>query len=84
MRINDIYIDIKRPESIKNITKNANSASLQGAIAVISDCRLKKKIDANILTKRALAVFNIENRLYYTPNELYFFVEGNLIKYNRD
>lgn len=84
LRVNGIYLDIKRPESIKNITKNANSASLQGAIAVISDCRLNKKIDASILIKRALAIFNIENRKNYTPDELYFFVDGELIKYNRD
>ena len=84
MRANGIYLDIKRPESIKNITKNGNSASLQGATAVISDCRLNKKIDANILKKRASAIFNREKRQYYTPVELYFFVGGNLIKYNRD
>ena len=84
IRIDEFYLDIKRPLEIKNITKNANSASSQGAIAVISDCNLNNKMNADILNKRALAIFNNENRENYLFNELYFFTEKKLIKYNRD
>jgi len=41
LRIGNKYYDVKRPSSIKNIEGNANKASKQGSVAIISDSSKK-------------------------------------------
>lgn len=81
LRIDGVYMDVKRPKAIKNITGNANQASKQSAVAVISDSQLDKKMNEEIMTKRAEAILNEKNKENYSSDEIYFFNDGKLFKY---
>lgn len=80
LRIGSIFYDIKRPKAIKNIVGNANGASKQGAIAVISDSQLDKALTDKIMLERAKDIFSNEN---YQFNEVVFLRDGELIVFNR-
>ncbi|EKT4520784.1 hypothetical protein JE950_002443, partial [Flavobacterium psychrophilum] len=78
--IGNEYVDVKRPSAIKNITGNANSASKQGATALISDIRLDKNLSNEILNERAKDIFKNKN---YTSDKLYFYRDGKIVIKNR-
>lgn len=80
MRVGNDFYDIKRPKAIKNILGNANGASKQGAIAVISDSQLDKPLTDVIMKNRATHIFKDKN---YKFNEVVFLKEGKLIIFNR-
>jgi hypothetical protein len=77
LKIGNNYYDVKRPAAIKNITGNANNASKQGAIAVISDSRLDKKVTEEIMQKRANAILS-ESNVYYKQKKVYFLIDAKL------
>lgn len=81
LRIDNVYMDVKRPKAIKNITGNANQASKQNAVAIISDAQLDKKMSEEIMIKRAEAILNDKNKENYSADEIYFFNEGKLSKF---
>lgn len=74
------FVDVKRPSAIKNIVGNANSASKQGATALISDIRLDKNLTDEILRERTKDIFKNEN---YKSNRIYFYRSGKLVVENR-
>jgi SPP1 gp7 family putative phage head morphogenesis protein len=80
LRVGNAYYDIKRPKAIKNILGNANGASKQGAIVVISDSHLDKPLTDVVMKNRATHIFKDKN---YKFNEVVFLREGKLIIYNR-
>jgi SPP1 gp7 family putative phage head morphogenesis protein len=80
LRVGNAYYDIKRPKAIKNILGNANGASKQGAIAVISDSQLDKPLTDIVMKNRATHIFKDKN---YKFNEVVFLRDGELIIYNR-
>ena len=77
------YADLKRPSAIKNITGNANGAYKQGSVAVISDVRLNKELSEEIIKGRKAAILGEKNKEHYGFDELFFYVKGKVIKYNR-
>lgn len=81
LKVDDVYMDVKRPKAIKNITGNANQASKQNAVAVISDSQLDKKMSDEIISKRAEAILNKNNKDNYHSDEVYFFIDGKLSKF---
>lgn len=80
LKVGNKYYDIKRPSAIKNILGNANKASKQGAIAVISDSRLNKPMDNKIMQNRATHIFKDNN---YQFNQVLFLNDSKLIIFNR-
>jgi SPP1 gp7 family putative phage head morphogenesis protein len=80
LKIGNQYFDVKRPSAIKNILGNANKASKQGAIAVISDSRLDKPLTDAIIQERAKDIFKNKNYGYDT---VVFYRNGELIVLNR-
>lgn len=80
LKVGNQYYDVKRPSAIKNIAGNANKASKQGAIAVISDSRLDKPLTDKIMEERARDIFKNKN---YNYNSVVFYKEGKLIVINR-
>ncbi len=80
LRIGKIFYDIKRPKAIKNIVGNANGASKQGAIAIISDSQLDKPLTDLIIKERVKDIFKNENYLF---NEVGFLRDGKLLLFNR-
>lgn len=79
MRIGNQYYDVKRPSAIKNIEGNANKASKQGAIAIISDSRLDNLTEKIIKTR----VNGIFKGKFYTKREVIFLLEGELHHFYR-
>ena len=85
LRIDEVYYDIKEIESLKTITRNANRAASQGAIAILQN----DEVDLKVAEQRIKKVFNENNRApdgtYNYPYEtIYFLQKGTLYKYNRD
>lgn len=80
LKIGNQYFDVKRPSAIKNILGNANKASKQGAIAVISDSRLDKPLTDTIIQERAKDIFKNKN---YKYDSVVFYKDGELIVLNR-
>lgn len=80
LKVGNQYFDIKRPSSFKNIVGNANKASKQGAIAVISDSRLEKPLTDAIMKERAKDIFKNKNYKYDT---VVFYKDGELVVLNR-
>ena len=78
-----VYADLKRPSAIKNITGNANIAYKQGSLVVISDVRLGKQLTEAIINQRAKAILGSKNKSNYGFDEVWFYVKGKVIKYNR-
>ncbi|MCT4647581.1 MAG: phage head morphogenesis protein [Carboxylicivirga sp.] len=79
---NSTYADLKRPSAIKNITGNANSACKQGSVVVISDVRLDKKLTEEIMQRRSKAIMSPKND-HYAFDQMYFYADGKVKKYNR-
>jgi hypothetical protein len=78
LRIGNKYYDVKRPSSIKNIEGNANKASKQGSVAIISDSRLDKELTERIMKIRANAILKSKNYtktviVYLKNDKLYFY-----------
>lgn len=80
LKIGGLFYDIKRPKAIKNIVGNANKASNQGAIAIISDSELDKVLTDKIVNERVKDIFNDKN---YKLNEVVFLRKGKLFVFNR-
>jgi hypothetical protein len=80
LKIGNNYYDVKRPKAIKNIVGNANKASKQGAIAVISDSELEKPLTDNIMLERAKDIFKNKT---YKFNEVVFLRLDKLVVFNR-
>jgi hypothetical protein len=80
LKIGNTYYDVKRPIAIKNITGNANKASKQGAIVIISDSRLDKKLTNEIMQKRAIAILSKSN-IHYQYKKVYFLIDDKLIEF---
>ena len=80
IKVGNFYADLKRPSAIKNIVGNANKASKQGAIAVISDSKLDKELTDDIMAERAKDIFKDKN---YQFDEVYFYTNKKLILFNR-
>ena len=85
LRIDEVYYDIKEIESLKTITRNANRAASQGAIAILQN----DEVDLKVAEQRIKKVFYENNRApdgtYNYPYEtIYFLQKGTLYKYNRD
>lgn len=80
LKIGNQYFDVKRPSVIKNILGNANKASKQGAIAIISDSRLDKPLTDAIIQERAKDIFKNKN---YNYDSVVFYKDGKLIVLNR-
>ncbi|WP_146138909.1 phage minor head protein [Riemerella anatipestifer] len=74
------YYDLKRPKAIKNILGNANKASKQGAIAIISDSHLNKPLTEDIIKERVKDIFNSED---YKMDVVIFKVGDKLHYFNR-
>jgi len=79
--IGNELMDVKRPENFQTITHNANKASKQNAIAVISDKSLK--FSDKTMDERAKSIFRDENKTNYTFDKVYFIKDGKVIKYKR-
>lgn len=84
LRVDNIYMDVKRPEGIRNITGNANEAyKKQEARAVIHCGRID--ITFRKIKVRAEAILNDKNKSFYPYNEVYFCYKGRILhfyKYN--
>jgi SPP1 gp7 family putative phage head morphogenesis protein len=70
------YFDIKRPSAIKNFTANANKASKQGAIAIMTTSKLDKNLDDKTMKNRANGI--LKNN-FYRPNKIYFYKDNALV-----
>ena len=57
---NSFYVDVKSPDNVNNIIRNANMASKQGAVALITDLGFKQEKDINIEQQR--------DRLFVSPS----------------
>ena len=78
LKIGNKYYDVKRPSSIRNIEGNANKASKQGAIAIISDSRLDKELTERLMEIRAKSILG---NGFYTKKILVYLKDGNLYFY---
>lgn len=74
----NLYYDVKRPSAIKNIEGNANKASKQGAIVIISDSRLDKELTEKVMEVRAKDISNNPN---YKEMIVLFLRKGKLHEY---
>ncbi|AUS06467.1 phage minor head protein [Pseudotamlana carrageenivorans] len=80
LRVAGVYMDVKRPQAIKNILRNANKASdNQNCVAIIY---LADSININtkILNNRVNDIFESPN---YKYDVVYFVIKGKLFKFNR-
>lgn len=77
LKVGDYWVDVKCPKSYKKIIPNANDAARQGAIACIMDDfielshRMMEEKSKNILASKL-----------YGKEEVHFYFEGVLYKYN--
>ena len=86
LRIDNVYMDVKRPSAIKNIQGNANKAHKQLAIAIIHTGRFT--INEKQLQNRVKGVFGDNNVSQngthnYPYNVIYFLVNGKLLEYKK-
>ena len=82
------YIDVKSPHNKSNIVSNANHACRQGAIAVLTDFKLKEELKHKMILQLTAKIFSEQNKsllgeLNYLKDEIHWFVKGRLLKYNR-
>lgn len=81
IRYNGVYYDLKRPESIRRILRNANRASnKQNCIAIISDSRLDKPLTDEIIMERVKDIFDSKE---YKEGTVIFKIGSKLHYYNR-
>lgn len=76
-----VYLDIKRPQSYKQIVHNINSATHQNSIAVITDDYITLTND--IIDEKCKVIFSEKNRIHYPFDVVYFFRKGKVIIKNR-
>lgn len=78
LRVDDVYMDNKRPFSSDNIRENIISAKSQSAIAIISDSRYS-------ITKTDIegAQHYLNTSKTYHNDVLYLYIKGNIITLNR-
>ena len=82
------YIDVKSPRNKNNVVRNANSASAQGAIAVITDLTINEVLRHKMILQLTHKIFSEQNKNLlgdsnYIKDEVHWFVKGKLLKYNR-
>ena len=82
------YIDVKSPRNKNNVVRNANSASAQGAIAVITDVTINEVLRHKMILQLTHKIFSEQNKNLlgdsnYIKDEVHWFVKGKLLKYNR-
>lgn len=77
LRIDGVYVDVKSPTKTRNIVRNAVAAARQNAIACITDdlCTINPASTKYWGDK----ILNDKN---YPFNEVYFKIQGKIIKYN--
>ncbi|WP_172917167.1 minor capsid protein [Capnocytophaga canis] len=86
LRVDGVYYDIKEVESLKKIQRNANKASIQGAVAIIQyngEDLTQEAMEQQV--RRIFGANNIDkNGIHNYPYQLvYFLHKGKLYKYNR-
>ncbi len=82
------YIEVKSPESKKNIVNRANLACRQKAIAAITDLAMKENLsEEEVITfsERIFSEKNVDQAGYanYTKDAVHWLIKGRLIKCNR-
>ncbi len=82
------YVDVKSPQNKGKIVKNANIACKQGAIAVITDLAMDEELKHKMIIQLTDKIFSEQNKNHrgepnYTQDEIHWFVNGQLLKYNR-
>ncbi|MCM1170369.1 MAG: hypothetical protein NC324_10590 [Bacteroides sp.] len=82
------YVDVKSPLSKSKIVKNANAASKQHAIAAITDLALDEPLKHKLILQITAKIFsnrntNLQGQPNYTQDRVHWFVNGELLKYNR-
>ena len=82
------YIDVKSPFNKNNLVLNANQACKQGAIAVLTDLMLNEDLKHKMILQLTDKIFSEQNRNHlgepnYTQDQVHWFVNGKLLKYNR-
>ena len=79
---------MKSPHNKNNVVRNANSASAQGAIAVITDLTINEVLRHKMILQLTRKIFSEQNKNLlgepnYIKDEVHWFVKGELLKYNR-
>ena len=82
------YIDVKSPSNKSNVVSNANLACRQGGIAVVTDLLLKEVLKHKMILQLTAKIFSKQNKNHfgepnYFKDEIHWFVNGTLLKYNR-
>ena len=82
------YIDVKSPQNKNKIVKNANAASKQNAIAVITDLAMNESLTLEKARAVSSDVFSghnkdMEGNPNYTKDQIHWFIKGALYKLNR-
>ena len=82
------YIDVKSPSNKSNVVSNANLACRQGGIAVVTDLLLKEVLKHKMILQLTAKIFSKQNKNHfgepnYFKDEIHWFVNGKLLKYNR-
>ncbi|MCM1532632.1 MAG: hypothetical protein NC048_09645 [Bacteroides sp.] len=82
------YVDVKSPFSKSKIVKNANAASNQHAIAAITDLAMDEPMKHKLILQITAKIFSSRNTngqgmSNYTQDQVHWFVNGKLLKYNR-
>ena len=82
------YIDVKSPQNKNNIVRNANLACNQGAIVVLTDLMMNEDLKHKMILQLTVKIFSEHNRNHrgepnYTKDQIHWFVNGKLLKYNR-
>ena len=86
LRIDKVYMDVKRPERIGNIQGNANKAFKQLSIAIIHTGKIKitkKQIENRVKDIYRAGNINKDGNHNYNLPYIYFLVEGKLYKYKK-
>lgn len=77
LKIGNCWVDVKCPKSYKKIIPNANDAARQGAIACIMDDYIK--LSQRMMEEKSRSI--LSNKMY-GKEEVHFYSEGMLYKYN--
>ncbi|MCM1042558.1 MAG: hypothetical protein NC396_09070 [Bacteroides sp.] len=82
------YVDVKSPLNKGNIVSNANHASRQHAMVAITDLMLGEHLQHKRIMQVTAKIFSAQNTNHkgqpnYTQDQVHWFVNGKLLKYNR-
>ena len=82
------YIDVKSPLNKSNIVSNANHACKQGAIVVLTDLMMDEELKHKMILQVTDKIFSEQNKNHlgvpnYHKDEIHWFINGKLLKYNR-